>query len=108
MNRTQLEHIIRAASQISGDSEIVVIGSQAIHATDAKLPPLAFLTQEADVYPRNRPELADDIYGAIANFLCSTRPMAIMPRVLRRKPPFSLKDGPARPRGKSRRVPQKE
>jgi hypothetical protein len=32
MNRIQLEHIIRAASQISGDSEIVVIGSQAIHA----------------------------------------------------------------------------
>lgn len=30
MNRIQLEHIIRAASQISDDSEIVVIGSQAI------------------------------------------------------------------------------
>jgi hypothetical protein len=34
MNRTQLEHIIRAASEISGDSEIVVIGSQAIHAPE--------------------------------------------------------------------------
>jgi hypothetical protein len=32
MNRTQLEHIIRAASRISDDSEIVVIGSQSIHA----------------------------------------------------------------------------
>jgi len=32
MNRIQLEHIIRAASQISGDSEIVIVGSQAIHA----------------------------------------------------------------------------
>jgi hypothetical protein len=28
MNRTQLEHVIRAASEISGDREIVVVGSQ--------------------------------------------------------------------------------
>jgi hypothetical protein len=42
MNRTQLEHIIRAASEISGDSEIVVVGSQAIHAQPMKLPPIAF------------------------------------------------------------------
>ena len=42
MNRTQLEHIIRAASQISGDAEIVVIGSHAIHAQSMKLPLIAF------------------------------------------------------------------
>jgi hypothetical protein len=42
MNRTQLEHIIRAASQISGDAEIVVIGSQAIHAQERRLPPIVF------------------------------------------------------------------
>jgi hypothetical protein len=65
MNRTQLEHIIRAASQISGDTEIVVIGSQAIHAQDMKLPPIVFQSQEADIYPRNHPERADDIDGAI-------------------------------------------
>jgi hypothetical protein len=65
MNRTQLEHVIRAASQISGDSEIVVIGSQAIHAHDASLPAIAFQSQEADVYPRNHPERAEDVDGAI-------------------------------------------
>ena len=66
MNRTQLEHIIRAASRISADSEIVVIGSQAIHAQDSKnLPPIAFQSEEADVYPRNYPERADDIDSAI-------------------------------------------
>ena len=65
MNRTQLEHIIRAASQISGDTEIVVVGSQAIHAQSARLPPVAFLSAEADVYPRNHPERADDIDAAI-------------------------------------------
>jgi hypothetical protein len=47
MNRIQLEHIIRGASQISG--EIVVIGSGAIHALDIRLPPIAFMSTEADV-----------------------------------------------------------
>ena len=66
MNRTQLEHIIRAASQISADTEIVVIGSQAIHAQDSKnLPLVVFQSEEADVYPRNHPERADDIDAAI-------------------------------------------
>src|SRR6185437_1926817 len=65
MNRTQLEHIIRAASQISGDAEIVVIGSQAVHAQRRKLPPIAFQSDEADVYPRNHPERADEIDAAI-------------------------------------------
>ena len=65
MNRIQLEPIIRAASQISDDTEIVVVGSQAIHAQDMKLPPVAFQSAEADVYPRNHPERADDIDAAI-------------------------------------------
>ena len=65
MNRIQLEHIIRAASHISGDAEIVVIGSQAIHAQDMKLPAIVFQSAEADVYPRNHPERADDIDAAI-------------------------------------------
>lgn len=65
MNRTQLEHIIRAASQISGDAEIVVVGSQAIHAQPMKLPLIAFQSDEADVYPRNHPERADEIDAAI-------------------------------------------
>lgn len=65
MNRIQLEHIIRAASRISDGAEIVVIGSQAIHAQGTRLPPVAFLSAEADVYPRNHPERADDIDAAI-------------------------------------------
>jgi hypothetical protein len=61
MNRSQLEHIIRAASRISDDDEIVVIGSQAIHAQEMNLPPIAYLSEEADVYPRHHPERADEI-----------------------------------------------
>ena len=43
----------------------MVIGSQAIHAQSVRLPPVAFLSAEADVYPRNYPERADDIDAAI-------------------------------------------
>ena len=53
MNRTQLEHIIRAAGQISADTEIVVIGSQSIHALDTTLPDIAYLSQEADFSAAN-------------------------------------------------------
>ena len=66
MNRSQLEHIIRAASRISGDTEIIVIGSQAIHAQTERLPPIVFQSMEAYVYPRNHPERADEIDGAIS------------------------------------------
>ena len=59
MNRTQLEHIIRAASQISADTEIVV-GSQAIHAQRVNLPPIAFQSEEADVYPAGARYAAPD------------------------------------------------
>ena len=65
MNRSQLEHIIRAASAISGDNEIVVIGSQSIHAQIPNPPPIAFISEEADVFPRNFPERAESIDGAI-------------------------------------------
>jgi hypothetical protein len=65
MNRTQLEHIIRAASEISGDTEIVVVGSQAIHAQSMTLPPIVFQSDEADVYPRNYPERAEEIDASI-------------------------------------------
>ena len=38
MNKAQFEHTIRAAGSILGDSEVLVIGSQAIHASiDFKL-----------------------------------------------------------------------
>ena len=74
MNRTLLEHIICAASRISDDAEIVV-GSQAIHAQDMRLPPIAYISEEADVYPRNHPERADDIDFAIGE-LSSFHPVS--------------------------------
>lgn len=65
MKRQQLEHLIRAAGTISGDDEIVVIGSQAVLGQFPEAPAELLRSMEADVYPRNKPELADLIDGSI-------------------------------------------
>lgn len=65
MNRAQLEHVIRAAATIAGDSEIVVIGSQAILGRYPDAPAGLLVSSDVDVYPRNHPARADLIEGSI-------------------------------------------
>lgn len=65
MTRSELEHVIRAAGAIAGDREIVVIGSQAVLAQYPDAPKALLQSMEADVFPRNHPERADQIDGAI-------------------------------------------
>ncbi len=65
MHRQDLEHIIRAAGEISGDDEIVVIGSQAILAEFPSAPAELLESAEADVYPRHYLDRADDIDGGM-------------------------------------------
>ena len=65
MNRAQLEHVIRAAATIAGDSEIVVIGSQAILGRYPQAPAELVVSADVDLFPRNHPERADLIEGSI-------------------------------------------
>ena len=69
MNREELAHVLRAASRIAEDSEIVVIGSQAILGTydDRDLPDAATRSIEADVAFRVDPDdvKANRVDGAI-------------------------------------------
>lgn len=65
MRRDQLEHIIRAAAAASGDSNIVVLGSQAILGSYADPPEALTFSAEADVYPRSNRERADNIDGTL-------------------------------------------
>jgi len=53
MRRAELEHLVRAACELTGDDEIIVIGSQAIHASipEEKLPGPTMLSNEADFWP---------------------------------------------------------
>lgn len=65
MKRSDLEHLIRAAGRIAGDREIVVIGSQAVLAQFPDAPTVLLRSMEGDLYPKNKPELADKVDGAI-------------------------------------------
>ena len=71
MTRAQLEHIVRAAAQIAGDRDIVVIGSQAILGTYPEAPSSLLASREADIYPRNAPgeaERIDENIGELSLF----------------------------------------
>ncbi len=65
MRREELEHLIRAAAAISGDSEIVVIGAAALLGSVPNPPDGLAQTMEADIYPLRHPRLADVLDGAI-------------------------------------------
>lgn len=65
MQRSQLEHLIRAAAEITNEYEFVVIGSQSILGAYESPPPECLVSMEADLYPLRAPALADLIDGAI-------------------------------------------
>ena len=65
MQRSELEHLIRASGEIAADDEIIIIGSQAILGQFPNAPVGLLSSMEADVYPKNHPEKADKVDGAI-------------------------------------------
>lgn len=67
MRRNEFEHVVAAAAQVTGESELVVIGSQAILGSFPNAPESMLLSMEADVYPRQHPEKADEIDGSLGD-----------------------------------------
>ena len=65
MTRDQLEHAIRAACDVSGDTELWIFGSQAILGEFPDAPESLRASIEVDVQPKNRPEASDAIDGAL-------------------------------------------
>lgn len=75
MRREQLEHAIRAACQIIGHTEVIIVGSQSILGTydESDLPHAATVSREVDVLPiagdnQETARLADAIEGAAGEF----------------------------------------
>ena len=65
MTRDQLEHAIRAACDVSNDTELLIFGSQAILGEFPNAPASLRASIEVDVQPKNRPETVDAIDGAL-------------------------------------------
>jgi hypothetical protein len=68
VNYAQLEHAIRAACQVSQDTELYVFGSQAILGSYPDAPPTLRASVEVDVQAKNFPETWDLIDGALGEF----------------------------------------
>lgn len=66
MTREEFEHVLHAAADVAGD-ELVVVGSQAILGTVPDAPEPLLRSREVDVFPRHRPERADEIDGALGD-----------------------------------------
>src|SRR5437899_9710839 len=65
MKRSDLEHILRASKGVTGETEFIVIGSQAILGSFPDAPRVLRQSMEADLYPRYQPELSDLIEGSL-------------------------------------------
>jgi hypothetical protein len=65
VTREELEHAIRAACDVAADAELWVFGSQSILGQYPEAPAALRLSIEVDVDPKNRPEAADLIDGAL-------------------------------------------
>lgn len=65
MTRSELEHLIRSAGAIAGDTEIVIIGSQSVLGQYPHAPVALLTSMEADVFPLNRPDRSDLIDGSL-------------------------------------------
>ena len=65
MHRQQLEHIIRAAAGITGATEFVIVGSQAVLGQFPQAPDELLVSIEADVFSLRDPADSDLIDGSI-------------------------------------------
>jgi len=65
MNRTALEHILRAAAAVANERDIVVIGSQAVLGQFPNAPEALLMSIEVDLFPRHAPDKSLLIDGAI-------------------------------------------
>ncbi len=65
MKRAELEHVIRAAAATVNQRDIVVIGSQAILGSLSQPSAILMQSAEADVFPKEAPQLSIVIDGAI-------------------------------------------
>lgn len=64
MNREAFDHAVRASGAILGENELLVIGSQALHASvSTDLPPEALRSVEADIAALDDP--GQEIAGLI-------------------------------------------
>src|ERR671937_2099870 len=67
MRREDFEDVVAAAAEACGETELVVVGSQAILGSFPNAPASMLRSMEADLYPLRHPEKADEIDGSLGD-----------------------------------------
>jgi hypothetical protein len=93
MTREELEHIIRASADVTNQYEFVIIGSQSILGQVPNPEKVFTVSMEADIYPKDAPDLADEIDGAIGEGSQFHETYGYYAKVWDRIPQYCLKTG---------------
>ncbi len=67
MREEQFEHVVAAAAAVTGEEELVVVGSQAILGSVDDPPESMLVSLEADIYPLHDPASSELIDGAMGD-----------------------------------------
>lgn len=70
MKKLELDHVLRAAGEITGEKQFIIIGSQSLHAKYPDIPDEIFASAEVDLIAKNRPEKTAslDFIGVYSRF----------------------------------------
>lgn len=55
MKKREVDHVLRAASRITGETQFVIVGSQALHGKYPDLPDQIWISSEVDLIAKNLP-----------------------------------------------------
>jgi hypothetical protein len=61
MKKQQVDHVLRAAGEITGDKRFIIIGSQSLHGKYPDLPDEILLSAEVDLIAKNDPKKTESL-----------------------------------------------
>ena len=61
MKKSEVEHVLRAAGDITGERQFIIIGSQSIHAKHPDRVAGATISLELDLFAKNHPERTEQL-----------------------------------------------
>ncbi len=61
MKKRQLDHVLRAAGEITGERQFIIIGSQSLYGKYPDLPDEIFMSAEVDLIAKNNPEKTESL-----------------------------------------------
>jgi len=56
MKKQELDHVLRAAGEITGEKQFIIIGSQSLHGKFPDLPDEIFMSAEVDLIAKKHPD----------------------------------------------------